>query len=128
MYVRLPWIEIGRLQLPCGLRHELSSLAQTLVSRVRIPLKAWMSVCVYSAFVLFCEKKLKKMAKVHKGCRAIDMYVTVVKFIVYVLFWLQIFLCGVGGFEGWLYVGALKQLDDFYSFMSKICEYVPFVF
>jgi hypothetical protein len=33
-----------------GLRHELSSLAQTLGSWVRIPLKAWMSVC---AFILF---------------------------------------------------------------------------
>jgi hypothetical protein len=35
-----------------GLRHELSSLARTLGSWVRIPLKAWMSVCVYSVFVL----------------------------------------------------------------------------
>jgi hypothetical protein len=29
------------------LRHEPSSPAQTLVSWVRIPLKAWMSICVY---------------------------------------------------------------------------------
>jgi hypothetical protein len=49
------------LQLPCrrsqwprGLRHEPSSLAGTLGSWVRIPLKAWMSVGVYSVFVLFC--------------------------------------------------------------------------
>jgi hypothetical protein len=37
-----------------GVRHELSSLTQTLESWVRIPFKAWMSVCVYSVFVLFC--------------------------------------------------------------------------
>jgi hypothetical protein len=37
-----------------GLRHELSSPAQTLGSWVRIPLKAWMSVCLYSVFVLSC--------------------------------------------------------------------------
>jgi hypothetical protein len=38
-----------RSQGPCGLRHELSSLARTLGSWVRIPLKAWMRlfyVCV----------------------------------------------------------------------------------
>jgi hypothetical protein len=38
--------------VPRGLRHELSSLARTLGSWVRIPLEAWMSVCVYSVFVL----------------------------------------------------------------------------
>jgi hypothetical protein len=43
-----------RSQWPRGLRHELSSLARTLGSWVRIPLEAWMSVCVYSVFVLFC--------------------------------------------------------------------------
>jgi hypothetical protein len=43
-----------RSQWPHGLRHELSWLAGTLGSWVRIPLKAWMSVCVYSVFVLFC--------------------------------------------------------------------------
>jgi hypothetical protein len=32
----------------------LSSLARTLRSWVRIPLKAWMFVCVYSAFMLSC--------------------------------------------------------------------------
>jgi hypothetical protein len=43
------YIAIGcRSQWPRGLRHELSSLARTLGSRVRIPLEAWMSV-----FILF---------------------------------------------------------------------------
>jgi hypothetical protein len=32
--------------------HKISSLAQTLGSWVRIPLEVWMSVRVYSAFVL----------------------------------------------------------------------------
>jgi hypothetical protein len=41
-------------QWPCDLRHELSSPIRTLGSWVRIPLKVWMSVCVYSVFVLFC--------------------------------------------------------------------------
>jgi hypothetical protein len=36
-----------------GLRHEMSSLARTLWSWVRIPLKAWISVCVFPVFV-FC--------------------------------------------------------------------------
>jgi hypothetical protein len=45
---------IGRLQWPNGQRHELSSLARTLGSWVRIPLKIWISVCFYSVFVLFC--------------------------------------------------------------------------
>jgi hypothetical protein len=40
--------------LPCGLRHELSSLARKLGSWVRIPLSASMSVCVSSAFVFSC--------------------------------------------------------------------------
>jgi hypothetical protein len=35
-----------------GLRHEMFSLARTLESWVRIPLTAWMSICVYSVFVL----------------------------------------------------------------------------
>jgi hypothetical protein len=38
---------------PRGLRHETSSPARTLGSWVRIQLEAWMSVCVYSVFVLF---------------------------------------------------------------------------
>jgi hypothetical protein len=37
-----------------GVSHELSSLARALGSWVRIPLKEWMSVCVYSVFVLSC--------------------------------------------------------------------------
>jgi hypothetical protein len=44
----------SRLQRPPGLRHELSSPAQTLRSWVRIPLEAWMSVCVYSVYMLSC--------------------------------------------------------------------------
>jgi hypothetical protein len=43
-----------RSQWPPCLRHELSSLARTLGSWDQIPVKAWMSVCVYSVFVLFC--------------------------------------------------------------------------
>jgi hypothetical protein len=43
----------GRSQWPCGLRHELPSLARTLGLLVRIPLKAWISVGIFSAFVLF---------------------------------------------------------------------------
>jgi hypothetical protein len=35
-----------------GLRHELSSPPRTLGSWVRIPFEAWMSVCVYSDFVI----------------------------------------------------------------------------
>jgi hypothetical protein len=37
----------SRSQRPCGLRHELSSLAGTLGSWVQIPLKARMSVCAF---------------------------------------------------------------------------------
>jgi hypothetical protein len=37
-----------------SLRHEPTPPALTLGWWVRIPLEAWMSVCVYSAFVLFC--------------------------------------------------------------------------
>jgi hypothetical protein len=44
----------GRSQWPHSIRHELSSPAQTLGSWFRIPLEAWMSVCVYSVFVLSC--------------------------------------------------------------------------
>jgi hypothetical protein len=43
-----------RPQWPRGLRHELSALARTLRPWVRITLKAWMSVCVFSVFVLSC--------------------------------------------------------------------------
>jgi hypothetical protein len=45
-------VKVCQSQFPRGLRHELSSLALTLGSWVRIPLKAWMSACVYSVFVL----------------------------------------------------------------------------
>jgi hypothetical protein len=41
-------------QWPRGLRHELSSSAQTLGSWVRIPMEAWMSVCVYSVCAVLC--------------------------------------------------------------------------
>jgi hypothetical protein len=44
-------------QWPRGLRHEPFSPARTLGSWVRIPLEAWMSVCVYSVFVLFCVQE-----------------------------------------------------------------------
>jgi hypothetical protein len=43
-----------RSRWPRGLSHVLSSLARTLGSWLRIPLKSWMSVCVYSVFVLSC--------------------------------------------------------------------------
>jgi hypothetical protein len=43
-----------RSQWPRSLTHKLSSSAPTLGSWVRIPLKAWMSVCVYFVFVLLC--------------------------------------------------------------------------
>jgi hypothetical protein len=36
------------------LRHESSSPPRTLESWLRIPLEAWMSMCVYSVFVLSC--------------------------------------------------------------------------
>jgi hypothetical protein len=41
----------SRSQWPRGFRHEIFSLSRILESWVRIPLKAWMSVCVYSVFV-----------------------------------------------------------------------------
>jgi hypothetical protein len=39
---------------PRGLRHGISSLARAVGSWARIPLEAWMFVCVYSVFVLSC--------------------------------------------------------------------------
>jgi hypothetical protein len=42
------------LQWRRGIRHELSSPARTIGSWFRIPLAVWMSLCVYSVFVLFC--------------------------------------------------------------------------
>jgi hypothetical protein len=46
--------KLCRSQWPRGLGHELSSSAQTLGSWVPISLEAWMSVWVYSVFVLSC--------------------------------------------------------------------------
>jgi hypothetical protein len=43
----------SKFQWPHGLRHELSLPAQNVGSWVRIPLKAWMSVCVHHVFVMF---------------------------------------------------------------------------
>jgi hypothetical protein len=37
-----------------GPKHETFLTARAVESLVRIPLEAWMSVCVYSHFVLFC--------------------------------------------------------------------------
>jgi hypothetical protein len=48
------YVYMCRSQWPRGLRHEQSSSALTLESWVLNPLKAWMSVCVYSVVVLFC--------------------------------------------------------------------------
>jgi hypothetical protein len=42
-----------RSHWPRDLRHEMSSLPQTLWAWVRIPLEAWVSVCVFSVYV-FC--------------------------------------------------------------------------
>jgi hypothetical protein len=47
------WFQ-SRSQWPCGLKNELSSPARTLGLCVRIPLEAWMSVCVYSVCVVLC--------------------------------------------------------------------------
>jgi hypothetical protein len=44
----------GRSQWLCSLRRELSLLARTLGLWFRIPLKAWMSACIYSVFMLSC--------------------------------------------------------------------------
>jgi hypothetical protein len=43
---------VSRSQWPRGLKHKMSSPAQILGSLVRMPLESWMSVCVYSVFVL----------------------------------------------------------------------------
>jgi hypothetical protein len=43
-----------RSQWPHRLRHELSLPSQSPGSWVRIPLEVWMSVCVYSVFLLSC--------------------------------------------------------------------------
>jgi hypothetical protein len=68
-------IRMSPSQWPLGLRHEPSSPARILGSGVRVPLEAWMSVCVYSVFVLFrmCIAALRRAdaTNFHKGCRAI---------------------------------------------------------
>jgi hypothetical protein len=45
---------VSRSQWPLGLRHELSSPAQTLGSWVPIPREAWMSVRVYYICAVLC--------------------------------------------------------------------------
>jgi hypothetical protein len=80
-------------QWPRGLRHELSPLARTLGSWVRITLKAWMlNVCVYSVFVLFCvgrslasgyrlcigSRNWKSGQGSTKGCRAITIIMIII--------------------------------------------------
>jgi hypothetical protein len=49
---RVFWCLSWRSWCAAALRHELFSASQTLRSWVRIPLNAWMSVCIYSVFVL----------------------------------------------------------------------------
>jgi hypothetical protein len=44
----------SRSQWPRGLSHEPSSSARTMGLWIRIQIEAWMSLCVYSVFVLFC--------------------------------------------------------------------------
>jgi hypothetical protein len=89
-----------RWRWPRGLRHELSSPARTLASWVRISLEAWMSVCVYSVFVLSCMyvaalrradppskesyrmciglRNWKSGQGPTKGCRAIDEWMNII--------------------------------------------------
>jgi hypothetical protein len=88
-----------RSQWPRRLRHELSSLARMLGSWVQIPLEAWMSVFLYSVFLLFCVQvatlrrtdppskesyrlciglrkwKCGQGPKKKKGCRAVDILI-----------------------------------------------------
>jgi hypothetical protein len=52
-----------RSQWPRGLRHELSSLARTLGSWVRIPLKIWMSVCAF-ILCLCCPVQVAALRRV----------------------------------------------------------------
>jgi hypothetical protein len=47
-------LRMNRSQWPRSLRHEPSSPDRILGSWVRIPLEEWMSVCIYSVFVLLC--------------------------------------------------------------------------
>jgi hypothetical protein len=53
--IMFQWVPIIERQR--GQRLELSSLAQTLGSWVRFPLKAWMSVCVYCLCCPVCRKR-----------------------------------------------------------------------
>jgi hypothetical protein len=82
---------VRRSQWSSGLRHELSLLAWTLGSWVRISLQAWMFACLFCVCVVpcvgsglaagglfkgsnhLCKKitKLKKRPGPKKGCRAI---------------------------------------------------------
>jgi hypothetical protein len=48
------WDPHSRLRRPRRLRYELSSPARTFGSWFQIPLKAWMSVSVYSVCVVLC--------------------------------------------------------------------------
>jgi hypothetical protein len=48
------WYTYSRTQWTRGQRHEPSWPARTLGSWVRIPLEAWMSMCVYSVCVRLC--------------------------------------------------------------------------
>jgi hypothetical protein len=59
----------SRSQWPRGLRLELSSSARTLWSWVRIPLKAWISVCVYSVFVLPCATDWSPVQESYSLCK-----------------------------------------------------------
>jgi hypothetical protein len=52
--IRTVGVQVADYSGRAVLWHELPYLARKLESWVRIPLKAWMSVCVYSVFVLFC--------------------------------------------------------------------------
>jgi hypothetical protein len=54
-FLRLCYITECRIQWPRGLRNEPSSLARTLRSWVRIPLKARMYACVYCVCVVLCR-------------------------------------------------------------------------
>jgi hypothetical protein len=49
----MDYISMLPITVAAGLRPELSSLARTLGSLVRIPLKAWMSVCLFCVCVLY---------------------------------------------------------------------------
>jgi hypothetical protein len=51
LFSSLQWHK-SRPQWPRGLSHELSSLARTQGSCVRISLKAWISMCIYSVCVV----------------------------------------------------------------------------